>query len=270
MKQDLFPWLIRKKISTEHWTAPETPLKPCNSLFLDPLHQPVVVFSGQHIIALLVCLITGAWYIFSAKNAEGEDKEWMTRLLALLLILAYPLSVVLRTALVPGLRWQETLPLHMCSIMTFVAGAALLYECPFLRALTYFIGIPVCIQALITPDLAYSFPHPVFFEFLASHLLIVIAALYLPIVLEWRPRKFDFIRAFLFGAGYLAIALALNPLLGTNYGFASKAPEGGSLLDILGPWPWYLLSLLPVGFAGLWLISLPFRFFPKQDSTPSS
>lgn len=227
-------------------------------------NQPVIVFSGQHLTALLVCIVCGAWYINAAREATMPDREKMTRFLAFLLFCAYPVSIILRTALAPELRWQEILPLHMCSIMSFIAGAALLFECPFLRALTYFIGTPVCVQALITPALAYSFPHPVFFEFLASHVLIVTAALYLPIVLGWRPRKKDFLRAFLFGVAYILAMLVVNPMLDTNYGFVTRAPEGGSILDLLGPWPWYLLSLLPIGLAGLWLISLPFLLIRKS------
>ena len=183
----------------------------------------------------------------------------MTSFLAYLLFVSYPISIILSSALIPDLRWQSILPLHMCSILTLVAGLALISECPFLRAVTYFIATPVCAQALITPALAYRFPSPIFFEFFASHMLIVTAAFYLPLVMGWRPRKKDFVRAFFFGLAYMLAMLVINPLLGTNYGFVSNRPAGGSILDLLGEWPIYLFGMATVGFAGLWLISLPFK-----------
>lgn len=228
-------------------------------------HESVTVFGSDHLLALAACIVGGAAFIRQAKLASEEDREKMTSFLALLLFIAYPISFFLRSSLIPDLRWQEILPLHMCSIMTLIAGLALIYECPFLRAVTYFIGTPVCAQALLTPALTYSPPSPIFFEFFVSHLLIVTAALYLPIVLGWRPRKKDFIRAFFFGLAYMIAMLALNPLLGTNYGFVTNAPEGGSILDLLGPWPWYLLGMVVAGFVGLWLISLPFRFIKNPS-----
>lgn len=231
---------------------------------MESFYEPVSVFGMQHLLAFIACLLCGAWYICEAKASPAAEKEKMTRFLALLLFLAYPVSLILRTGLFPDFRWQDMLPLHMCSIMTLVAGLALVYECPFLRAVTYFIGTPVCAQALITPALAYRFPSPIFIEFFASHMLIVTAALYLPIVLNWRPRPKDFIRAFFFGIAYMLAMLGLNPVLGTNFGFVTERPPGGSILDLLGEWPWYLLGMMAAGFFGLWLISLPFRFL-KED-----
>ncbi len=42
---------------------------------------------------------------------------------------------------------------------------------------------------------------------------------------------------------YLGLAVAMNALTGANYAYASRPPENPSLLDHLGPWPWYLLSM---------------------------
>jgi uncharacterized membrane protein YwaF len=51
--------------------------------------------------------------------------------------------------------------------------------------------------------------------------------------------------------------LTINQALGTNYGYLSRKPAGGSFLDLLGEWPWYLLVVLAL-LASVWaLITWP-------------
>jgi hypothetical protein len=35
---------------------------------------------------------------------------------------------------------------------------------------------------------------------------------------------------------------AFNVVVGTNYGYLNAKPSAASALDLLGPWPWYLLA----------------------------
>ena len=45
-------------------------------------------------------------------------------------------------------------------------------------------------------------------------------------------------------------------LLDTNYGYFNGKPDG-TVLDYLGPWPWYVLAEVAI-VAGIWaLITLP-------------
>ena len=43
---------------------------------------------------------------------------------------------------------------------------------------------------------------------------------------------------------WAAVLIPLNAVLGTNYGFVNEPPDGASLIDLLGPWPTYLIWLV--------------------------
>lgn len=58
---------------------------------------------------------------------------------------------------------------------------------------------------------------------------------------------------------YGAFIFLINRLLKSNYMYMMKKPGGGaSLLDVLGPWPWYLLSAEAVTIVFFYLLYLPF------------
>ncbi len=42
-------------------------------------------------------------------------------------------------------------------------------------------------------------------------------------------------------AVWAAVTMAFNSIAGTNYGFLNAKPATASLLDVMGPWPVYVL-----------------------------
>jgi len=191
----------------------------------------------------------------------GRAQAYATGLLAFWCLAAHPLKILawnLGGDLAP---FEEALPLHLCGVVSFVAAFALLTRRPILCELTYYWGLAASLQGILTPALAYGFPHPVFLVFFANHLAIVGAALYLPLALGWRPRRplvRTITRVILWSEVYFVIILPLNFLLGTNYGFLREKPSNPSLLDHFGPWPHYLLGLQIALVVSLTLLSLPF------------
>lgn len=61
------------------------------------------------------------------------------------------------------------------------------------------------------------------------------------------------------GLLYAAIVFPLNFIHpDMNYMFLKHAPLGGSLIDLLGPWPWYILSLVGVALVLFVIAYLPY------------
>jgi len=169
------------------------------------------------------------------------------------------------TALFP-FSAENSLPLQICDLAWIVVAWALLTLRPLPTALTYYWGLTLGVQALVQPTLTSPFPHVEFFAFWGKHLLIVWGAVYLTLALRHGP---DW-RAYRTAVGWTAIwlvgVLCLNGLLGTNYGYVNGKPSEATVLDLLGPWPLYVVAEMVIVAVGWALITLPWTGLPRRAS----
>lgn len=157
------------------------------------------------------------------------------------------------------LRPPHGLPLDLCDVLVWVAVVALLSERAFPRELLWFLGVAGTGMALLTPDVGGAWPSFAAVDFFVRHGLVVAAALFLAWSGAFRPRPGAWWRVFLALNAYAAAVLAFDLATGTNYMYLRHKPRAGTLLDLLGPWPWYLAAAEPVALALLVLLALPFR-----------
>jgi hypothetical integral membrane protein (TIGR02206 family) len=153
-----------------------------------------------------------------------------------------------------------SLPLHMCHLVSLLASAALLVPARWLRTLLYFWGIGLCSQALITPSLREPPSSVWFWAFWIEHGLLIAIAVYDLVVREYRPTWRDYGFACAAAVAYLAVVLPLDIALQTDYGFVGvPKPENPSVLDLLGPWPERLGSIVMLVAAAMAALMLPWR-----------
>jgi hypothetical integral membrane protein (TIGR02206 family) len=184
---------------------------------------------------------------------------WAGRAIAV--VLAVDAVVFVARPLVDG-DWsvRTSLPLALCDVALVVAAVACWWPGWLLGVeLTYFWGLAGTLQAVLTPDLTAGFPELEFFLFVVGHIGIVLAALYLVVGLRIAPRPGAVPRVFGITAAYAALVGLFDWATGSNYMFLAAPPERASLLSVLGPWPWYLLSASAVAYGLLLLLDLPFR-----------
>ncbi len=151
-------------------------------------------------------------------------------------------GVMLVYSLVPP-TISESVPLRLTDLATIAAAYALWSQRHWAFALTYYWGLTLSTQALISPVLkSPEFPNYKFLGFWAIHLLVVWAAIYL----TWGRRKRPTWRSYRFAVAvtvvWAAATFTFNSIAGTNYGFLNGKPHTASLLDVLGPWPMYILT----------------------------
>lgn len=64
---------------------------------------------------------------------------------------------------------------------------------------------------------------------------------------------------------YTAAVAGINTTLGTNYGFLCHKPVQASLMDHLGPWPWYIGSLILLCVLFYSILNLPFLIARRRS-----
>jgi hypothetical integral membrane protein (TIGR02206 family) len=60
-----------------------------------------------------------------------------------------------------------------------------------------------------------------------------------------------------------------NDLTGADYGFVNGKPPNPSLLDLMGPWPWYLVVEFAAGLAGWALVTWPWTRLARRAPAAS-
>jgi len=211
-----------------------------------------------HIVVLLLTAVSVAVLVWVGRTRPAHP--WLVlkeRVLVAALLLTYPVKLaVMLTGY--GSVWEFLLPFQLCDVAAYLAAAALISRKQRLAELAYLWGIAGTLQGLLTPSVTFGFPHPEFFRFFQLHMAVVITALYLPFGANLVPEKGAVWRAFVWVQVYVVLALAVNAVTGSNYGFLREKPPAASLLDVLGPWPYYILSLELVALVFFWLLCLPF------------
>jgi hypothetical integral membrane protein (TIGR02206 family) len=222
------------------------------------LSPPFILHSPAHSAALLITLLLSFAMVWLSRRRPITARP-LQQGLAVLLLLQWPLNLA-ALAWSADLSLQNGLPLHLCDLAAVSAALALLWQRPLAAEFAYFFGLAGTAQGLLTPNLAFTYPHPRYLTFFITHSSVVIAAIVIVIGMGQRPRPWAVLRMVGWLAVYAMLVGGLNLLLGTNYGFLCAKPNTPSALDLMGPWPYYIASIAGVAGVAFTLLDAPFAW----------
>ncbi|WP_280439683.1 YwaF family protein [Nocardia cyriacigeorgica] len=210
----------------------------------------------SHLVVLAVFFVGAVVVVMIGRRGRGGDAPGgFSRGFGVVTLGIY--LVVLGATMFPPTVGQSV-PLRLTDLATVVAGVALVTQWGWAYALTYYWCLTLSTQALVSPALeSQDFPHYEFLGFWAIHLLVVWAAIYLTWGVGMRPDWGSYRIAVGATVVWVAVTFVFNTLADTNYGFVNRKPSTPSLLDVLGPWPWYLGTVAVILLAVWALMTWP-------------
>jgi hypothetical integral membrane protein (TIGR02206 family) len=215
-----------------------------------------VLFGAAHVWALVLMTAVAIALPLAARRAGPAVVHAVALLLAALLLVQEAVDVALQLARFgPSV---QLLPLHLCSLAVLVTAWTLVTRNLRVFEVAYFWALAGTTQALATPDVRQGYPDPAFLFFFAGHGLVVVGVVYATLALGLRPTAMSIVRVALITLALAVVVLGVNLALGTNFLYLMAKPAGASLLDWLGPWPWYWLGLVAVALVSFAVLYAPF------------
>jgi hypothetical integral membrane protein (TIGR02206 family) len=191
------------------------------------------LFGFEHLIVIaLTIALPFVLAAFVRKSRWPRSERLIAQLLAGMLLLNYA-GYEIYLALTVGLEWKKALPFQLCDWAMVAIVVALLSGRERWLEVAYFWGIGGTLQAILTPDLKYAFPHIRFITFFVAHSGIVVAIAFMMIMKKFRPHWFSIVRTFAWSELYFVLTITVDLITGENYGYLLHQPAAASLLDAL-------------------------------------
>lgn len=228
--------------------------------------NPFHLFSVEHLLTIALILIFSVLLFVFRNQIQEKGKERIFRFSLAILLLVSETSYHIWLVYENAWSSKTSLPLQLSDIVVLLAIVMLLTNSYKLFQFMYFAGLGSSIQAIITPDLGqFSFPHFRYIEFFVSHGGVVLACLLMVVTKKYRPTIPSMWVTVLIVNIYAACIYFVNKILKSNYLYIMKKPKNASLLDYLGSWPWYLLSMELVMIVSFYILYSPFWLKRKLE-----
>jgi hypothetical integral membrane protein (TIGR02206 family) len=218
----------------------------------------IALATPEHLGAALVTAALCAGVCTAARRRPGPWTRVVARVLGVVLVANLAVWQVLTVA---GGSWSAAadLQVDLCPVTAVIAAVALWRPRPLLVELAYFWGCAGTIQGILQPDTRYHFPSYWYFEFYVTHSGVVLAALLLVVGLRLEPRPGAVPRVFAMTLGFTCLAAVADVVTGGNYMYLRDKGPAGTLLDLMGPWPWYVGTGAVLALLLLLLLDAPLR-----------
>jgi hypothetical integral membrane protein (TIGR02206 family) len=214
------------------------------------------MFSISHILIILLLFFVSIVIFRTRERMKNETWRKVEVGVAISLIL---METSYHLWMMRNGMWNisHAIPLELCSISLILSVILLLTRKRIFYEILLFTALLGASQAIFTPLLTFDFPHFRFLHFFYTHLMCIWVVFYFTWVIGYRPTIWSVVKLFVFLNLLMPIILLINKMVDGNYMFLNHKPKSPSLLNFLGPYPWYIVSMegLLIGLSLLvWLI----------------
>jgi hypothetical integral membrane protein (TIGR02206 family) len=207
-------------------------------------------FSAPHLAALAVLALAAPVAVLIARRCSERVTTVVYRTLAVLILCGWIGEYI--ADIVQGI-WtvRYDLPLQLTDVISLFTAIALWTRSRRATEFVYLWALSASLQATVTPDLSWNYPSVFYFTYFTYHVVAVVAGLGLVFGCCLYPNPGAPLRVFAGTLAWAAVAGAGDLLTGGNYMYLRAKPVHGSLLNDMGPWPWYLVATAALGLAML-------------------
>jgi hypothetical integral membrane protein (TIGR02206 family) len=224
-------------------------------------------FSVRHleVLSFFIAVYTVLTVIFKDKS---EKVRSIYVLVVAFLLLFFNIVNELWLVLIGHFGVMTELPLQLCGTMYIIIPLMVLSRNRILMEFVYACGMPGAFFAMLTPDTqGYYFISWGFLIFIVIHSLIVYVPLFMLITSEFRPRFHNLHKVARLFFSLVILDLIIDHLLGSNYLYLTKAPEG-TLLETFASWvgaPGYIFIAIFVVVIVWIALYLPWELFYRAQ-----
>ncbi|MBM7662738.1 putative integral membrane protein (TIGR02206 family) [Bacillus mesophilus] len=220
------------------------------------------LFSIQHIAAFLFFVLVSFCLIYFRRTLKPHQSFIKWTLFSILVLSEVSAQIwVLATG-----QWElGSLPLHLCSISTFISIYLFLKPSKKAFYLLYFTGMIPAILSIVTPELFYQFPHYRFLKYFLHHSAITWSVLFFLVYEGYRVPKKAIWTGFLL-LNIISIPIFfINLLLDTNFFYLAKPTESQTILSFFGSGIMYYINLEIAALIVFIITYLPMGLLLKKE-----
>lgn len=224
-----------------------------------------VTFDTSHLSTMFFILML--WILFSWLGCR--QKSIKTDKTIRWCLAAFLISYDVARALFLIIQFTDTriflaLPLHLCDLARFAVIITLIWKNQKIWEIAWYWGIGGSLAAIITPDLLFGFPHLFYIAFFFHHAGVVIGSLYMAFSCRFPLQFSSTWRVWIWTHIYALFVFIVNLQMGTNFLYIMRKPDRPTMLDYMGPWPYYLLSMEALLILSLLALYWFFKLVPQK------
>jgi hypothetical integral membrane protein (TIGR02206 family) len=226
-------------------------------------------FSIAHLAALAVLLLGAVLAVVAPRRWRGEWVRPAGWALAATIVAGWVGENI--AEIVDGI-WtvQYSLPLQLTDAVSLAAILALTLRRQLLVELVYFWAFSASLQAVLTPDVSATFPNALYFTYFLYHDGALLAAFLLVFGCRIYPRRGALIRVYAITLAFTAVSAAGDLATGGNYMYLRSKPIHKSLLNVMGPWPLYVVAGAALGLVMFVALAAVARAAARHDEVLGS